>query len=216
MHLSTRSVNSMAGFPHRDDHRNRSWTKTCRFRFPDSCRNAIQGPGPREKIRAVYESAHCSRQSCMPHANTCEAIRRNLSVSEGCLHCAADSLRTGEEPGVSLVIKHQKLENHNCSQTINCGTVPFFSSPFHCCHGIHRNGSSRGWFCETCRPVELLTVRSFVLVQRLILLFPSLLSIPLARQGCLDAALLAGLQVVGVTLDFLDDVLLLHLPLETA
>jgi hypothetical protein len=50
----------------------------------------------------------------------------------------------------------------------------------------------------------------------LILLFASLLAIPLARQGCLDATLLTRLQVVGVTLDFLDDVLLLNLPLETA
>jgi hypothetical protein len=50
----------------------------------------------------------------------------------------------------------------------------------------------------------------------LVLLFTSLFAIPLARQGSLDAALLARLQVVGVTLDFLDDVLLLDLPLETA
>jgi hypothetical protein len=50
----------------------------------------------------------------------------------------------------------------------------------------------------------------------LVLLFPSLLTIPLARQGSLDAALFAWLQVVGVTLDFLNDVLLLYLPLKTA
>ena len=49
-----------------------------------------------------------------------------------------------------------------------------------------------------------------------ILLFASFLAIPLARQGCLDATLLAGLQVVGVTLHFLDDVLLLYLPLKPA
>ena len=49
-----------------------------------------------------------------------------------------------------------------------------------------------------------------------ILLFASLLTVPLARQGCLDAALLAGLQIIGVTLYFLDDVLLLYLPLEPA
>jgi len=49
-----------------------------------------------------------------------------------------------------------------------------------------------------------------------ILLFASLFAIPLARQCCLDATLLAGLQVVGVTLDFLDDVLLLYLPLKSA
>ncbi len=49
-----------------------------------------------------------------------------------------------------------------------------------------------------------------------VLLFTSLLAIPLARQGCLDAALFARLQVVGVTLYFLDNVLLLYLALEPA
>lgn len=49
-----------------------------------------------------------------------------------------------------------------------------------------------------------------------ILLFTSLFAIPLARQCCLDAALLTGLQIVGVTLDFLDNVLRLYLPLEPA
>src|SRR5580658_3758292 len=47
-------------------------------------------------------------------------------------------------------------------------------------------------------------------------LFASLLAIPLACQCCLHAALLTGLQIVGVTLYFLDDVLLLYLPLEPA
>ncbi len=50
----------------------------------------------------------------------------------------------------------------------------------------------------------------------LVCLFTSLLTIPLARQSCFYALLLAGLQIVGVTLDFLDDVLLLYLPLEPA
>ena len=50
----------------------------------------------------------------------------------------------------------------------------------------------------------------------LVLLFTSLLAIPLARQSCLDATLFAGFEVVGVTLYFLDDVLLLHLPLKPA
>ncbi len=48
----------------------------------------------------------------------------------------------------------------------------------------------------------------------LVLLFASLLAIPLACQSFLDAFLLTGLQVVGVTFDFLDDVFLLHLPLK--
>jgi hypothetical protein len=50
----------------------------------------------------------------------------------------------------------------------------------------------------------------------LVLLFTSLLTIPLARQSCLDATLFTGLQIVGVTLHFLDDVLLLYLSLEAA
>ncbi len=51
---------------------------------------------------------------------------------------------------------------------------------------------------------------------QLILLFTSLLAIPLARQCFLDATLFTGLQVVGVTFDFLDDVFLLNLPLKPA
>jgi hypothetical protein len=50
----------------------------------------------------------------------------------------------------------------------------------------------------------------------LILFLTSLLTVPLARQRCFDAALLTGLQVVGVTLYFLNDVLLLYLALEPA
>jgi len=46
------------------------------------------------------------------------------------------------------------------------------------------------------------------------LLFTSLLAIPLACQRFLDTTLLTGLQVVGVTFDFLDDVFLLYLPLK--
>jgi len=38
----------------------------------------------------------------------------------------------------------------------------------------------------------------------------------LRASGLLRARFLAGLQVIGVTLDLLDDVFLLHLPLETA
>ena len=50
----------------------------------------------------------------------------------------------------------------------------------------------------------------------LVLLLAGLLTIPLARQGSLDATLFTGLQVVGMTLDFLDDVFLLNLALEPA
>jgi len=58
--------------------------------------------------------------------------------------------------------------------------------------------------------------KQLTIVLKLISLFTSLLAIPLARQSCLDAFLLTGLQVVGVTLHFLDDVFLLNLPLEPA
>jgi len=51
---------------------------------------------------------------------------------------------------------------------------------------------------------------------KLISLFASLLAIPLARQSRFYAFLLTGLQIVGVTLHFLDNVLLLYLPLEPA
>jgi hypothetical protein len=52
--------------------------------------------------------------------------------------------------------------------------------------------------------------------EKLVCFLTSLLTIPLACQRCLHALLFAGLQIVGVTLDFLDDVLLLNLPLKSA
>ena len=50
----------------------------------------------------------------------------------------------------------------------------------------------------------------------LVLFLACLLAIALARQRFFDALALTGLQVKGVTLDFLDDVLLLYLPLKAA
>jgi hypothetical protein len=44
----------------------------------------------------------------------------------------------------------------------------------------------------------------------------TLLAVALAGERCFHALFLARLQVVGVTLDLLDDVLLLHFALETA
>ncbi len=51
-------------------------------------------------------------------------------------------------------------------------------------------------------------------VAELVLLFTSLLTIPLARQRFFHATLFAGLQVEGVTFDFLDNVFLLYLTLK--
>src|SRR5580658_9389232 len=51
---------------------------------------------------------------------------------------------------------------------------------------------------------------------KLVSLFASFLAIPLACQCCLHATLFTGLQIVGVTLHFLDNVLLLYLPLKPA
>lgn len=56
----------------------------------------------------------------------------------------------------------------------------------------------------------------FAYAKNLILLFPSLLTIPLARQRFLYATFFAWFQVEGVTLYFLNDVLRLHLALESA
>jgi hypothetical protein len=50
----------------------------------------------------------------------------------------------------------------------------------------------------------------------LLLFFPSFFPTALARQRFLHALLFAGLQVKGVALHFLDDVLLLYLALEAA
>ena len=49
----------------------------------------------------------------------------------------------------------------------------------------------------------------------LVLFFTGFLASSLASQRCLHALLLAGLQVKGMTLDFLDNVFLLHLALES-
>ncbi len=50
----------------------------------------------------------------------------------------------------------------------------------------------------------------------LILLFASFFSASLTRQRFLDALFLAGFQIKGVTLNLLDNVFLLHFPLEPA
>ena len=50
----------------------------------------------------------------------------------------------------------------------------------------------------------------------LVLLFPRFLTAALARQSFLHALSFTGLQIKRVTFYFLDDVLGLHLPLETA
>ena len=52
--------------------------------------------------------------------------------------------------------------------------------------------------------------------QTSVLLFTSFLAIPLACQCCFDTTLLTRLQVVGMTLHFLDDVFLLYLALKPA
>src|SRR5580692_7397887 len=74
--------------------------------------------------------------------------------------------------------------------------------------GLRRNAPSRFSYSADRIPIRGEPV--------LVLLFPSFLTIPLARQCSLDATLFARLQVVGVTLDFLDDVFLLYLPLKPA
>jgi hypothetical protein len=65
-------------------------------------------------------------------------------------------------------------------------------------------------------------VGAFLLLQQapiakmlLVLLFTRLFPVTFPRECFLDALPLSGLQVEGVTLYFLDDVLLLHLPLKT-
>ena len=68
----------------------------------------------------------------------------------------------------------------------------------------------------TCCGTELMRKARRERCKALILFLTDLLAIPLACQGFLDALLLAGLQVEGVALDFLDDVFLLHLALEAA
>lgn len=54
------------------------------------------------------------------------------------------------------------------------------------------------------------------LLEKLVLFLAGLFAVPLASQGCLYPLLLTGLQVEGVPLDFLDDVLSLDLAFEAA
>src|ERR1700739_4829660 len=82
----------------------------------------------------------------------------------------------------------------------------------------NRNCGDSG--CSAGRPDEVVgshrADRRGLLWCCLVLLFTCLLAIPLARQRFLYAALFARLQVEGVTLHFLDDVLLLNLALKPA
>ena len=52
--------------------------------------------------------------------------------------------------------------------------------------------------------------------KKLLRLFACLLAIALPRQRLLHALLFSWLQIIGVAFNFLDDVLLLYLALETA
>ena len=72
------------------------------------------------------------------------------------------------------------------------------------------------WFCCPHLDAGVAGAAHVTIVLKLVSLFTSLLAIPLARQSRLYTFLLAGLQIVGVTLDFLDNVLRLYLPLEPA
>jgi len=56
---------------------------------------------------------------------------------------------------------------------------------------------------------------SGLMLYNLFLLFTSFFAAALPRQRLFDALLLAGLQVIGVSLDLLDNVFLLHLAFET-
>jgi len=65
-----------------------------------------------------------------------------------------------------------------------------------------------------CNPGPFLeTARGLV---NLILFFTGLLTIAFARQSFLHATLFAGLQIEGMPLHFLNDVLLLYFTFETA
>src|ERR1700683_338084 len=101
----------------------------------------------------------------------------------------------------STPAKRQKVQNRD-------------ASPQSCLLTCASTSSVEG--AETARRDSVFVEPAVRPLSSLVLLFTSLLTIPLARQSCLYAALLAWLQVVGVTLDFLDDVLRLYLPLKPA
>ncbi len=67
-----------------------------------------------------------------------------------------------------------------------------------------------------CELTPLLARTAAIALTELVLLFTSLLTIPLARQRFFHAALFTGLQVEGVTFHFFDNVFLLYLTLKPA
>jgi hypothetical protein len=76
-----------------------------------------------------------------------------------------------------------------------------------------------GWPVSQSGPPVIPPVPPFMsicsVLSRLLLLFPSLLTIPLARQCFFYPAALTGLQVEGVTLYFFDNIFLLNLAFKS-
>jgi hypothetical protein len=106
--------------------------------------------------------------------------------------------------GASNIAAKASIDRNWRNATVYSAAAPYRSNPFLAFGGF------RFFLSKAAGTVNLAAG------EKSILLFTSLFTIPLACKGCLDAALLTGLQVIGVTLDFLDDVLRLYLPLEPA
>src|SRR6516164_1372301 len=104
------------------------------------------------------------------------------------------------------------------SQTY-CSTLPL-GSALHAISMVHSNE----YCCNSSKKVPTLRFgrkaagrrSAAVPALELVLLFTGFLAAALARQRFLDALLLARLEVEGVTLHFLNNVLLLNLAFEAA
>jgi hypothetical protein len=99
-HFSTRSLNSMAGFPHREIHRNRPWLSSY-LPVPVPCRRSSCKTRARTalRIRAVIELCPKSRATCKHRAlDARQSISCNPSVSTGFRHRAHRSSLTLREP----------------------------------------------------------------------------------------------------------------------
>jgi len=174
-------------------------SRTCRSRCPVLFRVGNKGPDRTKKSSGFRE--------CLPvHRAAKKTIRRSHAEDgDSCLShfcwvsaCAVVAFRMGKSPLPRGSLDLQNWEKRYILRRRRAVPFHLLTEPV----GFHFR-----------KPLERSISRR---VKGLVLLLASLLSIPLARQCCLDAALFTGLQIVGVTLDFLDDVLLLYLPLEPA
>jgi hypothetical protein len=192
----------MAGFPHRESHRNRPRLNK---NLPVSVPCPLSGGTTRARTALKVER----------YSNFCPASGQTESFA-----------RTSRAQRTFALLWFLKGLQRNAPMALGWGasnkppklrstetgeTLQFIAAAAPCRSSLL--SAFGGFVCFSRKPPE----RS---ISRRVMNFNPALYEPFydsaCAQSCLDATLLTGLQVVGVTLDFLDDVLLLYLPLEPA